>query len=94
MEVNINGVIVRDLEYFSYNGCELSFRFSEDHSYTVAEFLQLMDELFKGSCRYHYKGHLDEDIEKVDYDMFSPPPTFSQTDGFGIIRRLHINPVN
>ena len=67
MKVNINGIIVRDLERFSYNGCELSFRFSENHSYIIAEFLQLMNELFNGSCRYHYRGHLDEDIEAIEY---------------------------
>ena len=66
MKVNINGIIVRDLECFSYNGCELSFRFSENHSYIIAEFLQLMNELFNGSCRYFYRGHLDEDIEKEE----------------------------
>lgn len=98
MKVNINGIIVRDLERFSYNGCELSFRFSENHSYIIAEFLQLMNELFNGSCRYHYRGHLDEDIEKAEYEIqglvFSNPTGFGQTEGFGIIRNLHINPAD
>lgn len=89
MNIYINKTLVKDVAYFTYNGCELSFHLENDHTYNPFEFLKLMETIFDNHSRFHFKGWIDTDViecpEKC-YEQTDHHISQYHTEGFGVLR--------